>query len=86
MTTKLIALTTFALLFSGCAEKLVFAKVPCMQLEYIILPEPVSVRVHREDEALLNAYVKELRGKIELQHNDVVKKHNETCDKWEIMK
>ena len=78
-----LILITILITLSGCAEKLVFIKSPCINMSPIIQPEHQEIRVHREDGNLYDAYIDEFRGKIDNQ-NQLINKMNSTCDKWSL--
>lgn len=80
---KKLILITLLLIFSGCAEKLVFVKPPCINMSPIIMPESQQIRVYNDDVELYQAYIKEYKIKIDNQ-NKLIDKLNSTCDRWSL--
>lgn len=79
--TTIILLLVFV--FSGCNDKLILAKPPCIQMHEIIQPEVQNIRVKNDDVELYKAYINEFRGKINNQ-NLLIQKMNSNCIKWII--
>ena len=77
-------LLAFSLLFvTGCSDKLVLAKPPCVNMSEIQEPKLRTIRVYNSDVDLYNAYINEFRTKIQNQ-NDLIRRMNFNCTKWEL--
>jgi len=75
-----VATAILTLVFSGCATKEIVRYEPmCLNISTVQIPEPINIRVAKEDADIAKKYTNALRAAVEAQ-NKKIEKHNLICD------